>query len=55
MKFHLRFLSAREFRGRNAPSLELDIASKYIALTAERMGTIRLSFLCGVKNGPSGR
>ena len=38
MKFHLRFLGAPEFRGRNTPSAELDIASKYIALTAERIG-----------------
>jgi hypothetical protein len=38
MKFHLRFLGAPEFRGRATPSAELDIASKYIALTAERIG-----------------
>jgi hypothetical protein len=38
MKFHLKFLGAQEFRGRSAPSAELDIASKYIALTAERIG-----------------
>ena len=38
MKFPLQFLSAPEFRGRNTPSAELDIASKYIALTAERIG-----------------
>ena len=38
MKFHLRFLGAPEFRGRTTPSAELDIASKYIALTAERIG-----------------
>jgi hypothetical protein len=38
MKFHLQFLGAPEFRGRNTPSAELDIASKYIALTAERIG-----------------
>jgi hypothetical protein len=38
MKFHQRFLSAPEFRGRNTPSTELDIASKYIAMTAERIG-----------------
>ncbi|MCX6568274.1 MAG: M20/M25/M40 family metallo-hydrolase [Candidatus Aminicenantes bacterium] len=38
MKFHLRFLGAPEFRGRTTPSSELDIASKYIALTAERIG-----------------
>ncbi len=38
MRFHLRFLGAPEFRGRPTPSAELDIASKYIALTAERIG-----------------
>ena len=38
MKFHLQFLGAPEFRGRTTPSAELDIASKYIALTAERIG-----------------
>ena len=38
MKFPLKFLGAPEFRGRNTPSAELDIASKYIALTAERIG-----------------
>lgn len=38
MKFHLKFLGAPEFRGRNTPSAELDIASMYIALTAERIG-----------------
>jgi hypothetical protein len=38
MKPHLKFLSAKEFRGRNAPSAELDIASKYIALMAEKYG-----------------
>lgn len=38
MKFHLQFFAAPEFRGRNTPSVELDIASKYIALTAERIG-----------------
>jgi len=38
MKPHLRFLGAREFRGRSAPSSELDIASKYIALEAARIG-----------------
>jgi len=38
MKFHLQFLGAPEFRGRNTPSAELDIASKYIALAAERIG-----------------
>jgi Zn-dependent M28 family amino/carboxypeptidase len=38
MKFHLKFLGAPEFRRRTTPSAELDIASKYIALTAERIG-----------------
>lgn len=38
MKTHLRFLGAREFQGRNTPSVEQDIAAKYIALTAERYG-----------------
>jgi len=37
MKFHLKLLNAPEFRGRNTPSAELDIASKYIALKAERI------------------
>ncbi len=38
MKEPMRFLGAKEFRGRPAPSLELDIASRYIALEAERIG-----------------
>jgi hypothetical protein len=38
MKFHVALLGAPEFRGRNTPSAELEIASKYIALTAERLG-----------------
>jgi hypothetical protein len=38
MKPHLKFLGSREFRGRNAPSAELNIASRYIALIAERIG-----------------
>ncbi|RPJ02167.1 MAG: M28 family peptidase [Candidatus Aminicenantes bacterium] len=38
MAFHQKFLSSLEFRGRNTPSAEQDIASKYIALTAERIG-----------------
>jgi hypothetical protein len=38
MKFAMKFLSAPEFRGRNTPSVELDIASKYIAMTAEQIG-----------------
>ncbi|MBP7705850.1 MAG: M28 family peptidase [Candidatus Aminicenantes bacterium] len=40
MAFHLKFLSAPEFRGRPTPSVEQDIASKYIALTAERIGLL---------------
>ncbi|MCX6572717.1 MAG: M28 family peptidase, partial [Candidatus Aminicenantes bacterium] len=38
MKFSQRFLGSAEFRGRSTPSAELDIASEYIALTAERIG-----------------
>jgi len=38
MRSHVKFLSSREFRGRSAPSPELDIASRYIALEAERVG-----------------
>jgi hypothetical protein len=38
MKQHLKFLGSKEFRGRNAPSAELNIASRYIALTADRIG-----------------
>jgi hypothetical protein len=38
MKAQMRFLAAREFRGRPAPSVELDIAAKFIALEAERIG-----------------
>lgn len=38
MRFHLKFLSAKEFKGRNTPSAELNIASKYIALIAEQNG-----------------
>ncbi len=38
MKPYLKFLGSKEFRGRNAPSSELNIASRYIALTAERIG-----------------
>lgn len=40
MAFHLKFLSAPEFRGRPTPSVEQDIASRYIALTAERLGLL---------------
>ncbi|HOW86490.1 MAG TPA: M28 family peptidase [Candidatus Aminicenantes bacterium] len=38
MAFHQKFLSAPEFLGRPTPSAEQDIASRYIALTAERIG-----------------
>ncbi len=38
MKPYLKFLGSKEFRGRNAPSAELNIASRYIALIAERIG-----------------
>jgi hypothetical protein len=38
MKFHQKFLGSPEFRGRNTPSAELDVASRYIALEAERIG-----------------
>ena len=38
MKPHLAFLGSKELRGRSAPSTELDIASKYIAVEAARIG-----------------
>lgn len=38
MRFSLEFLGSPEFRGRSTPSPELDIASEYIAMTAERIG-----------------
>jgi hypothetical protein len=38
MKPQLAFLGSKEFRGRSAPSAELDIASKYIAVEAARIG-----------------
>jgi hypothetical protein len=38
MKPPMKFLSAKEFRDRSAPSTDLTIASKYIALQAERIG-----------------
>jgi len=38
MKTWMKFLAAREFRGRPAPSAELDIAAKFIALEAELIG-----------------
>jgi Peptidase family M28 len=42
MKFPLEFLGSPEFRGRSTPSAELDIASEYIAMTAERIGLLPL-------------
>jgi len=38
MKFDLQFLGSSEFKGRNMPSTELEIASRYIAQTARRIG-----------------
>jgi hypothetical protein len=38
MKPYLTFLGSKEFRGRSAPSAELDIASKFIAVEAARIG-----------------
>lgn len=38
MKPHMKFLAAKEFRGRSAPSTDLTIASKHIALQAEKIG-----------------
>ncbi len=38
MKPHLRFLAAPEFKGRVTPSPEGDIAARYIAETARRIG-----------------
>ncbi len=38
MKFDMRFLGSAELRGRNMPSVELDIAARYIALAAQRVG-----------------
>lgn len=38
MRFPVKFLSSAEFQGRSTPSAELDIASRYIALTAEEIG-----------------
>jgi hypothetical protein len=38
MRAHLEFLAAREFEGRNTPSTALNIASRYIALMAQRAG-----------------
>ncbi len=38
MRFHMQFLGAAEFKGRNMPSVELEIASRYIALVARRLG-----------------
>ena len=38
LKTHLEFLASDEFRGRNTPSPELKIASRYLAVLAERSG-----------------
>jgi hypothetical protein len=38
MRFPLEFLGSTEFRGRGTPSIEQDIAAKYVALEAERIG-----------------
>ena len=38
MTFHVQFLGAPEFRGRNTPSVELEVAAKYLALAAQRIG-----------------
>lgn len=38
MKFHMQFLASKEFQGRSTPSVEDDIASKYIALIARQIG-----------------
>jgi hypothetical protein len=38
MKAYMKFLASKEFRGRPAPSVENEIAAKYIALEAERIG-----------------
>ena len=38
MTFPMKFLGSPEFHGRSTPSTELDIASRYIALVAERIG-----------------
>lgn len=38
MRFPLEFLGSTEFRGRGTPSVEQDVASKYIALEAARIG-----------------
>jgi len=38
MKFPMQFLAAREFQGRSAPSVEDDVAARFIALTAQKLG-----------------
>jgi len=38
MTFHVQFLGAPEFKGRNTPSVELEVAAKYLALAAQRIG-----------------
>jgi len=38
MRFHMQLLASKEFQGRNTPSVELDIASRYIAMVAQQIG-----------------
>ena len=38
MKVHMQFLGSTDFRGRTMPSVELEIAARYIAATAQRIG-----------------
>ncbi len=38
LRYHLEFLGAREFRGRETPSPELDIATLYVANWARNAG-----------------
>ncbi len=38
MQHWLRFLGSKEFRGRSAPSVELDLASRYLAVEAASLG-----------------
>ena len=38
LRYHLDFLGAKEFRGRETPSAELDIASLYVANWAKHNG-----------------
>ncbi|MBI5008077.1 MAG: hypothetical protein HZB98_00130, partial [Bacteroidia bacterium] len=38
LRYHLEFLGAREFRGRETPSVELEIATLYIGNWAKHNG-----------------